>query len=196
MRRAFCYGSYLWLVDLDRLPRLPLPLRPLAGFAAGDHLGDPEAPSIRANVDSYLAANGLDLAGGRVLMLANARTFGYVFNPLTVFWCFDAGGALAAVLAEVHNTHGERHVYRLQPDDGFVAGAVKEFYVSPFLPMRGRYLMRLPVPGESLRLGVTLLTEDETTLVAGVRGRRRRRRVGDCSVTRCVFRWRRFGSAC
>jgi DUF1365 family protein len=171
--RIFTYKSYLWLVDLDRPPVVPAPLRPLAGFAVADHLGTADAPSIRANVDEYLHDHGIDCAGGRVLMLANARTFGYVFNPLSVFWCFDAAGALAAVLAEVHNTYGERHVYLLRPDESGRAGAAKEFYVSPFLPMAGRYLMRLPVPAQTLRLGITLLTDDATKLVAGVSGRRR-----------------------
>jgi len=83
-RRAFRYSSYLWLVDVDDLPRVPAALRPLARFRAGDHLGDPGAP-IRANVDRYLARHGIDLAGGRVPMLAHAGVLGHVFNPLTLF---------------------------------------------------------------------------------------------------------------
>ena len=115
-RRVFSYRSYLWLVDLDRLPLLPRPWRPLARFRVRDHLGGADAPSIRSNIDGYLAEHDIDLRGGRVLMLANAATFGYVFNPISVFWCFDAEGEIAAVLAEVHNTYHERHVYLLHPD--------------------------------------------------------------------------------
>jgi len=110
-RRTFIYRSYLWLVDLDRLPGIPRPWRPLASFRVKDHLGRADAPSIRSNIDGYLADYGIDLAGGRVLMLADAATFGYVFNPLSVFWCFDPDGAIVAVLAEVHNTYHQRHVY-------------------------------------------------------------------------------------
>jgi hypothetical protein len=172
-RRVFRYRSYLWLVDLDRLPLLPLLWRPLASFRVRDHLGRADAPSIRSNIDGYLAEHGIDLRGGRVLMLANAATFGYVFNPISVFWCFDADGAIAAVLAEVHNTYHQRHVYLLHPDSGGRAGAPKDFYVSPFLPMHGRYRMRLPEPGDSLRLDVTLVVDDSPLLVAGVRGSRR-----------------------
>ena len=80
LRNAFRYRGYQWLVDLDDLPRLPPWLRPLASFRARDHLGDP-LRSIRANVDSYLAGRGIDLNGGRIVMLANARVLGYVFNP-------------------------------------------------------------------------------------------------------------------
>jgi uncharacterized protein len=168
--RTFSYGGYFWLVDLDQLPVLPPLLRPLASFEVRDHLGASDASSIRANVDDYLRDRGIDLTGGRVLMLANARTFGYVFNPLSVFWCYQAGGQLIAVLAEVHNTYGERHVYLLRPDQHGRARAGKEFYVSPFLPLDGKYLMRLPEPDESLRLSVTLLVDDAPVLVAGVRG--------------------------
>ena len=83
--RSFRYRSYLWLVDLDDLPRLPLLLRPLARFLARDHFGG-SGPAIRDRVDTWLAERGVSLAGGRVLMLANAAVLGYVFNPLSVFW--------------------------------------------------------------------------------------------------------------
>jgi DUF1365 family protein len=172
-RRTFSYRSYLWLVDLDRLPVLPRLWRPLASFRVKDHFDQPDAASIRSSVDAYLAGHGIDLTGGQVVMLANAATFGYVFNPLSVFWCFDAGGAIAAVLAEVHNTYHQRHVYLLHPDGAGRAGARKDFYVSPFLPMGGTYQMRLPAPGESLRLGVTLAVDGLPLLVGSVRGSRR-----------------------
>ena len=171
-RRIFRYRSYLWLVDVDDLPRIPLPLRPLARFQARDHLGG-AGGSLRASVDTYLAQHGIGLAGGRVLMLGHARTLGYVFNPLTVFWCHDADGGLAAVIAEVHNTYGGRHTYLLHPDSHGRAAADKDFYVSPFLPVAGRYRLHLPEPSGSLRLGVTLHLDGQALLAARVTGKRR-----------------------
>jgi len=171
IRRTFRYGSYLWLVDVDDLPRLAGPLRPLARFQARDHLGDPGA-SIRANVDGYLARHGIDLAGGQVLMLGNARVLRHVFNPLTVFWCHGADGALAAVIAEVHNTYRERHAYLLHPDVRGRAEVAKDFYVSPFLPAGGRYRMRLAEPEGTLRLGIALDLGGRPALAATVNGRR------------------------
>jgi uncharacterized protein len=170
-RRVFRYSSYLWLVDLDDLPQIPAALRRLATFRACDHLGDPGAP-IRVNVGRYLARHGIDLAGGRVLMLAHARVLGHVFNPLTVFWCHAADGTLVAVLAEVHNTYGQRHAYLLRPDLSGRACVGKDFYVSPFLPVAGQYRMRLPEPAASLRLGVTLDVGGRPALTATVTGRR------------------------
>ena len=174
--RSFEHGVYLWLVDLDALPTPARPLRFLARFQARDHLGDPTA-TIRENVDTYLAAHGIDLAGGRVLMLANARSAGHVFNPITVYWCHAADGSLTCVIAEVHNTYGERHCYLLHPDDsGAEAGRYevdKQFYVSPFLTVDGRYRMSLPAPGERLAIAVTLHQHGSAALAATVTGVRR-----------------------
>ena len=155
LRNAFRYRTYQWLVDLAELPRLRGPLRLLAGFEARDHLGDPDR-SIRANVDEFLRQREIDLEGGRVLMLAHARVLGYVFNPLTVFWCHRADGTLACVIAEVHNTYRQRHAYLVRTDERGRARTDKELYVSPYHPVDGWYQMSLPVPGQRLALAVTL----------------------------------------
>jgi hypothetical protein len=136
--RSFRHALYLWLVDLDALPELPRALRPFARFEARDHLGDPHR-TIRENLDAWLAGQGVDLRGGQVLMLANARAFGHVFNPITVYWCHGPDGALECVVAEVHNTYGERHCYLLRPDETGRATTAKDFHVSPFFSVDGQY---------------------------------------------------------
>jgi uncharacterized protein len=171
LRSAFRYRSYQWLVDLDDLPRLPPWLRPLASFRSRDHLGDPRH-SIRDNVDRFLGRQGVDLHGGQILMLANARVLGYVFNPLTVYWCHRADGALECVIAEVHNTYHQRHCYLLRTDIAGRAAAAKEFYVSPFYPVDGGYRMTLPEPGPRLALTIVLDRGDGHPFVASVRGTR------------------------
>lgn len=163
IRNDFSYRSQQWLVDLDDLPRR---------FLARDHLGDPRR-SIRSNVDTFLRNRGVELAGGRVLMLANARRLGYVFNPLTVYWCFHANGELMCVLAEVHNTYGERHCYLLRTDERGRAETAKEFHVSPFNAVDGRYQMSFPLPDDKLALTVTLHRDGQPPFVATVRGARR-----------------------
>jgi DUF1365 family protein len=168
---AFRHRVFLWLVDLDDLPRLPWWLRPFARFEARDHVGVPSR-SIRRNLDAYLACHGVDLAGGRVLMLANARSLGHVFNPLTVYWCYR-DSELACVVAEVHNTYRERHCYLLFPDEAGRARADKEFYVSPFLDVGGEYLMRFGDPGPTLSVTIALRQGGRTPLTATLRGRRR-----------------------
>ncbi len=169
---SFSYGSYLWLVDLDTPPRLPRLLRPLARFEARDHIGDP-ARSIRSNVEQYLAGQDIDLTGGQILMLTNARVLGYVFNPLTVYWCRYADGSPACVVAEVHNTYGGRHRYLLRPNARDRATTAKEFYVSPFFPVDGDYRMYLPEPTERLAISISLHREGGRPFVATLRGQRR-----------------------
>jgi DUF1365 family protein len=171
LRRSFRHRSYLWLVDLDALPALPRWLRPFARFEARDHLGDPDRP-IRENVERHLHAHGVDLDGGRVLMLAHARQLGHVFNPISVFWCHRDDGTLAAVVAEVHNTYGQRHCYLLRPDAAGRARTAKEFYVSPFLAVDGEYRMSLPEPAERLRLTVALHRDGAPALSASLTGTR------------------------
>lgn len=171
VRHAFAYRSYLWLVDVDDLPRLPRGLGWLASFDVADHLGD-AGSTLSANVRDYLSESGIDIGMGRILMLANAKIAGYVFNPLSVFWCHNESGDLAAVIAEVHNTYGQRHRYLLSTDERGRAQTEKEFYVSPFYPVEGRYQMSLPEPGEHLAVSVAMHRGDGQPFVASMRGTR------------------------
>ncbi|MEO7125684.1 MAG: DUF1365 domain-containing protein [Nakamurella sp.] len=171
-RNEFSYRVYYWLVDLDELPQLPWWQRPLARFEARDHLGDPDR-SIKDNVLTFLADNGVELPGGRVLMLANARSFGYVFNPITVHWCYSETGELVCILAEVHNTYGERHAYLMRPDTKGRVQQDKEFYVSPFLSVDGHYLMRFSPPGQTLSITIALRQDNTTVFTATLKGTRR-----------------------
>lgn len=172
LHHAFAYRGYYWLVDLDEPPRLPALLRPLARFRAQDHCGDPSG-TLRGNVDAYLAEHGIDLRGGRVLMLAHARVLGHVFNPLTVYWCHGADGAPVCVIAEVHNTYRQRHRYLLRTDRQGRARTDKAFSVSPFNPVDGHYRISVPEPDHALRLAVSLVRGGRTVFTASVRGERR-----------------------
>lgn len=171
VRHAFEYRSYSWFVDLDELPRTPWWLRPFAGFRAEDHLDAPGA-DLRDRVDAFLVARGVDLHGGRVTALLNARVLGYVFNPLSLYWCHDDTGALRCVLAEVHNTYGQRHCYLVYPDDRGNAHVDKRFYVSPFHDVTGRYAMHCPEPHRDLTVSVVLHRDGHAPFAATMRGRR------------------------
>lgn len=185
VRHRFLYRGFMWLVDADAPPCLPWPWRLLAGFPARDHL------DIRAR----LAGEGI--RADRILMLAAARTLGYVFNPLTLYWCFDADGRLDARVAEVHNTYGDRHAYVLPVDAESDAGKVhrveKEMYVSPFNPVDGAYRLSIGDPGETLAVEVTLERPGQAPFVAWVRGRRRalgRRQLLSTSLRYGLGPWR------
>ena len=170
MHHAFRHRVYQWLVDLDAVPVQPWYLRPLATFSSADHFGDPRLP-IKQNVERYLADNGIVLASGRILMLANARVLGHVFDPLTVFWCFAGDGDLACIVAEVHNTYGERHTYLLRPDHTGAARVDKAFYVSPFFDVSGSYALRFSLRPDRVATSVSLHLDGAVRFSATFRGR-------------------------
>jgi uncharacterized protein len=159
LRNAFTYPMYLWLFDVDHPPR---------GFLPRDHFG---GRTLRQGLTDFLAGRGVGPVG-RVRMLAQPRVLGHVFNPLSLYWCEAPGGT--HVVAEVHNTYGERHGYLLRPGQTRLD---KEFYVSPFYPVDGRYRMSLPEPGENLAVTLTLHRAGDRPFVATVRGERTRGRV-------------------
>ena len=123
LRRApvhhyFEHHSYSWYIDLDDFPRLPRWLRSFARFDAGDHFDGEPGDTLRQRIDAFLASRGVDLRGGTITALLQARVLGYAFNPLSLYWCHNANGFLHCVVAEVHNTRGAQHVYLLPPDGG------------------------------------------------------------------------------
>ena len=181
VRRSFTHRAFLWLVDLDDVAagrlaqggRLPRWLRAQARFEPADHLGDPHR-SIKENVVAFARERGVE-GVTRVLMLAHPRTglgrrASYVFNPLSTHWCYRADGSLACIVAEVHNTHGGRHAYLLRPDERGRAEAGKEFFVSPFLEVAGRYRMRFSPPGPRVHIGIALHQDGGVALSAWLRG--------------------------
>ncbi|WP_205850207.1 DUF1365 domain-containing protein [Nakamurella flava] len=188
--RQFRYRSYYWLVDVDVLARrepVARPLRPFARFRSADHLGDPDR-SLAANARAVLAEAGL--RADRILLLTCPRVGGHVFNPLSVFYCLvgePGAERLDAVIAEVHNTYGGRHVYLLRPDGTGRDTTEKRFYVSPFLPMGGRYLMRVPPPDENLAVSIALQQDGATPFVATLTGRRRPATTANVLLT--LLRW-------
>ena len=168
LQHRFRYRVYQWLVDLDDLPRVAWWLRPFATFRSADHIGDP-ARTIRQNIESFCRAQGLDVSDHRILMLANARVLGHVFDPLSVFWVLD-GEHTVAIVAEVHNTYGERHAYFLTPDETGRTQADKAFYVSPFFTVTGRYDLRFQLDRRLVASSVVLRQDDEPVFTATFRG--------------------------
>ncbi|MCC6735804.1 MAG: DUF1365 family protein [Bauldia sp.] len=190
------YRVFSLLVDLDELPALAGRLRlmgvdrgGLFGFRQADHGARAEGADLRAWVDARLAEAGIAIPGGRVELLCYPRMFGFVFNPLSVFFCRDASGAVAAILYEVANTHGETHTYVIPaaPDRAGVVrqSAEKLFYVSPFLPVGGRYRFRIDPPEAEVGLVIGLDDADGPLLTASFRGARTE--LTDGALVRALF---------
>lgn len=179
LRRApvyhhFEHHGYSWLVDVDRLPRVPWWLRPFARFDARDHLDGVPGESLRQRIDAFLWDRGVDLGGGQITALLQARVAGYAFNPVTLYWCHDAGGVLRHIVMEMHNHRGERHAYLLPPGPDGASVVPKELPVSPFNGVDGHYLVRAPHPREEVNVTVSLHRGNGPAFLATVRGTRRR----------------------
>jgi DUF1365 family protein len=168
---AFRYGLYLMYLDLSELDtviqrrwfwytRGPA----LARFDRADHFGDPKVPLDQAVRDLVETRTGRRPAGP-IRLLTHLRYFGYCFNPVSFYYCFDARDErVEAVVAEVTNTPwGERHCYVLQApphaSGGFGARSTKAMHVSPFHPMALEYRWRFGVPGQRLRVGMALVPQ-------------------------------------
>ena len=111
---VFRYPVYMTLLDLAELPELDRTL-PLFGW----NRRAPTSYHDRDHIDvpTLLCEHGVDLeAGGRIQVLTNLRVLGYVFNPVSFWWCYRADGTLACIVGEVSNTFGERLPYLLVPD--------------------------------------------------------------------------------
>lgn len=175
LRTEFEHRSYTWYVDVDDLPRLPFWLRPFAGFRAQDHFSAPaeQQPTLRERVDGFLAEQGAAPVDGRVTALLHARVLGFVFNPISVFWCHDAAGALVHVIVEVHNTYGGRHAYLLPPTETGPAAVSKAFYVSPFNKVDGYYLVDVPRPGVHAEVAISYHRDHKLVFAAALHGQRR-----------------------
>lgn len=164
-RHGFRYRVYFHLLDLDELESLEQRVR-LFGyrrrrpvrFLDGDHLGTPGLP-VREGVCAYLRSQGIASQPARIEVLTQCRVFGFVFNPVSFFYCYAGDGSLLAIVAEVHNTFGERHCYLLRADDG-VSGnqwhEKKVFHVSPFLTLAGTYAFAMGMPGDRLEIRIDL----------------------------------------
>ncbi|MEX0868730.1 MAG: DUF1365 domain-containing protein [Nitriliruptoraceae bacterium] len=142
---AFRVRSYHALLRLDELDRLDRTVTgfgvnraAIASFHDRDHFDDTARP-VRVKLAERLDQAGVAMPDGPIEVLTNLRVAGYVFNPISWWYCWHADGRLGVVVAEVHNTFGDQHSYVL--DDLSVDGPVvrararKHLHVSPFLPI-------------------------------------------------------------
>ena len=197
----FAYRIFLFAIDLDELSHLHRTLRlfstgrpNLYRFNENDYLppsdSAPAPPThsnpahhqnLKARVIARLAESGIDLTGGRVLLVTLPRVLGYLFNPVSFYFCYDRAGAPVAAIAEVTNTFREMKSYILGPDTWTTAPAraafhlrvPKYFYVSPFSDVDVAFDFRLHPPGERLDVRVDDFVGDARTLASALIGTQR-----------------------
>jgi DUF1365 family protein len=183
-RHEFDYPVFMFYLDLAEVDGLfagsrlwsatrAAPVR----FRRSDFLGDPAVPLADA-VRRLVAEHSATPAEGPVRLLTNVRGFGYIFNPISVYYCFDESGErLTHVVADVTNTpwrQSKAYVFDAPPDGGSLRGSVrKQMHVSPFLDMDFEYEIFATEPGDELHLSIANRREGQTHFVADLRLRRR-----------------------
>lgn len=158
-RHRFIYRVFSTCLDLDELDELDAKHRlfsvnrfNLFSLHEKDH--GKGGDQLRKQITELLAAHGYTSASARIKLLCYPRILGYVFNPLSVYFCYNADDQLEVILYEVTNTFGNRHTYLL-PATPDAAGPVrhhcgKKMYVSPFMPMDTAYSFRIQPPEERI----------------------------------------------
>jgi DUF1365 family protein len=180
-RHKFKYGIFLALFDLDELERLDQRLRWFSynswnvfSFFDRDHLSG-RSSALRPDVERLLGLAGLGGDVGAIRLLCMPRVFGYVFNPISVYFCHRRDGSLMATLYEVNNTFGGRHLYLIAAprSDGWIAQrCAKQLHVSPFNDMGLTYRFRVRPPDSELAFNVNAHDGGGLLLATGFIGRR------------------------
>ena len=201
MGHRFSYRVMSLLIDLDRLddggPAVAAVRR-----QPGGALQLPRGRSRRARrilvaryAERCAAEHGIDLTGGRVLLLCYPRLLGYTFNPLSVYFCYRADGELALddLRGPQHLWRHPRYVLPVTPGEQSSAGIRqsqdKLFYVSPFVEMAMRYHFRVMPPGERVKLRILATDREGPLLAATFNGRRARSTRRRCCGRSSRCRW-------
>lgn len=197
----FIYRIFLFALDLDELDTLHHQLRlfsfnrrNLYSFRDRDFLPTNEplhnSPgsdirqsafgnrhSLKSRLVAFLATRDIDLTGGRVMLVTLPRVLGYLFNPVSFYFCFDRDGTPVAALAEVTNTFKEMKPFLLAPetlrDGAFRLRVPKNFYVSPYSDVDVAFDFNLRAPGERLSIQIDDYVANERTLTSALNGPRR-----------------------
>lgn len=197
-RYRFTYRAFFLLLDIDAIDAAcaasPLISRNrfnLLSFHDADH-GPHDGSDLRAWIDAVLAEHAVDLAGGRVRLFTMPRVLGYGFNPISLYYAEHADTTLRAIVAEVHNTFGEHHIYVLH-DNGramdwrAARDKAKRFHVSPFFDRSGTYRFHVMAPAERVGLGIRLYDDaDELRIATALSGTRRRLSTRSIAIAVCV----------
>ncbi|HRX47882.1 MAG TPA: DUF1365 family protein [Spirochaetota bacterium] len=174
------YPHYFYAFDLDELPLLDKEIkrfgynrRSMVSLHDRDYLkGD---GSIKEKILALLKSHGANKGVTRIILVTQARYLGYVFNPVSFYFCYGKSGAVSCVVAEVNNTFGEKHIYLLDKpvkrEKGFIEFRHdKKFHVSPFNNVDGYYTFLFSEPGEKIDVRIILHRAEGDILTARLSG--------------------------
>ena len=180
-RHFFSYKTFSLLIDLNEIVNLEKKIKffsynkfNILSFCDIDH-GPRDGSSLLKWVKKTLKKSKINLNLGKIKLLCYPRFFGYVFNPLSIFYCYDKNLKLKAILYEVKNTFNEQHTYvfRCTSSSNLILHKCdKKFYVSPFIEMKTFYNFRLLTPGKKLNILIRQNDSEGLLLIARQVGKR------------------------
>jgi uncharacterized protein len=187
LKHDFSYPIFMALLDIDAIPQL-MKVSPFASyngfnwtaFDERDHFGDSRL-TLRQRLAADAEARGVELPDGQIFLLTHLRYCGYVFNPVSFFYCYDRAESLQVILAEVNNTFGDSENYWLTARNQWRSPKfyryrdAKRMHVSPFNHMKLDYTFVLndPNAGKELLIHMNTLEDGRANLDATLRLERR-----------------------
>ena len=190
---SFAYPIFSFLLDLDELDSMSFRSRlfgvnqwSVFSIYNADYLSG--YGTLREKVERLLCQHGGISAPARITLITMPRFFGYIFNPVSFFACFDCEDKVIALITEVHNTFGEAHIYPLVCEPSSLPFAwkfPKEFFVSPFFDLRGEYWLSLESVADNLSIRVDLHRDAQCVFSATLQGSSRPLTLG--TLTRTII---------
>ena len=180
-KHFFSYKTFSLLIDLNEVKDIEKNIKffsynkfNILSFYNIDH-GKRDGSSLEKWVKKILKKSKINFNIGKIKLLCYPRFFGYVFNPLSIFYCYDKNLKLKAVLYEVKNTFNEQHTYIFRCSNSsnmILQNCNKKFYVSPFIKMKTFYNFRLLKPGKKINVLIKQNDEKGLLLIAHQIGKR------------------------
>jgi DUF1365 family protein len=179
----FSYKFFSFYLDLDEIDELTSKIPFLSHNQVNayslydiDHLVKGQH-SIKDNILSYLQGRGINLQGGRIMLLTYLRTFGYVFNPVSLYYCFDKDNNPLCVVPEIGNTFGELKLFFIGTE-GFSGNKFKDrqdkfYYISPFTKLDDTLDFRLTVPDNRVNIGIDTSKNGEKIILTTMIGEKK-----------------------
>ena len=158
----FKYNVFSLFLDLDEINLIQKKIKifsnnsfNILSFCDKDH-GPRDGSNLKNWVIENLKSNNIKFENIKVKLLCYPRIFGYVFNPLSIFFVYDNHSKIIAVLYEVKNTFGEQHTYIFKVEDENIItnSCDKKFFVSPFIEMKSKYSFRIIKPEKKLSVSI------------------------------------------
>lgn len=168
-KHAFAYNIFMFWLDLDEPELLARKLFPFSynrfnvfAFYDKDHMKYPENANTdltaKQRVLQYLKKNNIAFVPDKIFLLTHTRVLGYIFNPVSFYFCYDNAMQCKMVVTEVGNTFGEMKIFIVdrKQDGALVHAEDKFFYVSPFTDLDNQFQFRFQVPGDKLHLEINV----------------------------------------